>query len=469
MSMEGSEHSNDSGDGSSENVVTLLHPSGSKVYLVATAHISSISQMDVEDTIDKVRPSIVVIELDAERFSRLSRDAEAGDTYGVGRYKGTGTFGIIRMALNGDVMAYVSGLVYACTGTLMGTRPGGEFLVAAEAANNSGIKLILGDRPMNVTMRRLRAYTHQLLETSRDRRIPVNGLGVARRVDPSLQEVSDEGKLRDSLVKGGSQDSLPDPWGLGTDEEDYESESAAKSRVLRMMREGGCPQPNVVLEAAQRLLRAGLDPKASSIDVKDILEVRGCGKTLIETFRHKALTGDDSWMKDIEVESVAGAKGALGARRHGMALRKVIIDERDVILARRLWEAGEEAGGQSVVGVVGAGHVRGIKAHWSEAGTPQFAALADEYSRIPVEESHPSVVGTVVTAGAISYLAYRRPRAMGFFLGAAALATAPYLGFTVLTVRRLTNFAEKLAAASQHIQEGSFTGDEWGTDNPPVW
>lgn len=466
--MEGTQFSEDSEDISTENVVTLVHPNGSKVYVVATAHISSASQRDVEDTIDKVRPSIVVIELDAERLSRLSRDASSGDMYGVGRYKSTGTLGILRMALNGDVMAYVSGLVYTCTGTLMGTRPGGEFLVAAEAANNGGIKLILGDRPMDVTMRRLRAYTHKLLERSREAASrDAGGLGVARRVDPSLQEMRES----ENFARSGSGGQQPgDPWGLGPDE-DYESESAAKSRVLRMMREGGCPQPNAVLEAAQRLLKAGLDPKTRSIDVKDVLEVRGCGKTLIETFRHKALTGDDSWMKDIEVESVAGAKGALGARRHGMALRKVIIDERDVILARRLWEAGEEGGGQSVVGVVGAGHVRGIQAHWPKAGTPEFAALADDYGRIPTEEGHPSLVGTVFTAGVISYLAYRRPRAMGFFLGAATLATAPYLGFTVLTVRRLTNFAEKLAVASQHIQEASPYPSEydWQTDQPPVW
>ena len=78
---------------------------------------------------------------------------------------------------------------------------------------------------------------------------------------------------------------------------------------------------------------------------KDLLEVRACGTTLVETFRRRAMTGDDAWMKELEVESIGGAKGALGAQRSGAALRKVILDERDWILARRLWEAGEEAGG----------------------------------------------------------------------------------------------------------------------------
>ena len=102
-------------------------------------------------------------------------------------------------------------------------------------------------------------------------------------------------------------------------------------------------------------------------------------------------------MVRLEEEQVAGAKGVAGMERSNVAMRKVIVDERDVILARRaaprpcaatagqpvraagrsvwqrccrallaracprcrrLWEAGEEAGSQPVVGVVGAGHLK---------------------------------------------------------------------------------------------------------------
>ena len=37
---------------------------------------------------------------------------------------------------------------------------------------------------------------------------------------------------------------------------------------------------------------------------------------------------------------------------------QVVQRERDLILARRLWEAGEKAAGRDVVGVIGAGHVQ---------------------------------------------------------------------------------------------------------------
>ncbi len=37
---------------------------------------------------------------------------------------------------------------------------------------------------------------------------------------------------------------------------------------------------------------------------------------------------------------------------------QVILRERDLVLARRLWEAGEKAAGRPIVGIVGAGHVQ---------------------------------------------------------------------------------------------------------------
>lgn len=44
--------------------------------------------------------------------------------------------------------------------------------------------------------------------------------------------------------------------------------------------------------------------------------------------------GDDKWMQRLELESVAGAKGAAGMDRSMAAMKKVVVDERDLILAR---------------------------------------------------------------------------------------------------------------------------------------
>jgi hypothetical protein len=266
-----------------------------------------------------------------------------------------------------------------------------------------------------------------------------------------------------TLERSGNEAQPSGPWGLDASDDDS-SEPAVKLRLLRMMREGGCPQPNAVLAAAQRLLRDGIDP-GGSISPSDVLQVRQCGKTLIETFRRRALAGDDQWIKELEVESVAGgAKGALGAARSGMAMRKVIIDERDLVLARRLWEAGERASGQAVVGVVGAGHIRGIQKYWEMAGTEEAGVKAEEYCRLPPGEGPPSAVGMAFTGGVLGYLAYRRPRAAAVFVGVVTLATAPYLGFSVVTMRRLTAFAGKLAKTSELIEaEGGTALDGWSS------
>jgi hypothetical protein len=391
----------------------------------------------------------------------------------------------------------------------MGTRPGGEFLAAAESAERVGAKVIYADRSQQVTMRRLQWYTRKLLEAERgqgasgrptiDWPMQTRGGGVGG----STTETSGESGGTDdtggrtiftrpsaSFPTSGSSDQVSEhalrakaeveaavnpednPWGLTSD--DGSSESAMKARVLRMMREGGCPQPNAVLQAAQRLMKAGLDPKGS-ISTTDILEVRSCGTTLIENFRSRALQGDDAWIKEFELETITSAKGALGSQRNGMAMRKVVLDERDWILARRLWEAGEEAGqGQSIVGVCGAGHVRGIQKYWNVAGTVDAAARAEEYSRLPPGEGPPTLFGLAVTGGVMAWIAYRRPKAAAWFGGIIALGTAPYLGFSVFSMKKFTSFAGKVAQACDRIESSGDmlsggSGDGWGDGGSDDW
>ena len=382
------------------------------------------------------------------------------------------------MAISGELLAYASGLLYVCTGALMGTRPGGEFLAAAEAAQRVGALVVFGDRSQQVTMRRLQWYTQKLMEAEQQQRAGGVGSGsgigdLSSRAWPTR----DAGTGEDSTITANTSNSNdaqiiqseinaavdPDdnPWGLSDDDA---SEAAIKARLLRMMREGGCPHPNAVLEAAQRLLRNGLDPNGR-IAPQDVLEVRSCGSTLIERFRERAMGGDDAWIKEFEIESLTGAKGALGAQRSGQAMRKVIIDERDWLLARRLWEAGEQAGGQPVVGVCGAGHVRGIQRYWDVAGTPEAAARAAEYSALPPGAGPPSAMGMVFTGGVLAYMAVKRPKVMGFFVGAMAMATAPYLGFSVYTMKRLTSFADKLAATCDQIESSGDMASGWPQEN----
>lgn len=143
-------------------VLVLKHPSGSKVYLVGVAHVSSKAQHDVFDTISRVNPATVVIELDEERYRKLMHSEDHGDKYGLHRLQATSSWQVARMSLTGAILPYGMQLVYVMTGAVMGTRPGGEFLVAHAAAEQVGARMVLGDRDQHTTMRRLNYYTHYL-------------------------------------------------------------------------------------------------------------------------------------------------------------------------------------------------------------------------------------------------------------------------------------------------------------------
>lgn len=55
----------------------------------------------------------------------------------------------------------------------------------------------------------------------------------------------------------------------------------------------------------------------------------------------------------------------------------------------------------------------------------------------PAEDGSPWLTAAL-TGMVLGTIAYRRPRAAGFFVGAVALATAPFLGFTAVTVNRFS-------------------------------
>lgn len=133
------------------------------------------------------------------------------------------------------------------------------------------------------------------------------------------------------------------------------------------------------------------------------------------------------------------------------------------------------AGSQPVVGVVGAGHLKGIQRYWSAAGDPDTEAAVQRYmqassslppctrslpacvpaclpacvvlarqapeaapacspslppfdKQAPEEDTASPYLTGAVFAATVGTIAYRRPRAAALFAGAIALSMAPYLG-----------------------------------------
>jgi hypothetical protein len=489
-------------------VAVLDHPNGARVYLVGTAHVSPEAAREAREVVERVAPAAVVLELDAGRLHRLLEAAAEGDEFGTARVK-KGGWTLARMALTGEILPYAAGLGYAALGAVMGARPGGEFVEAADAAARSGAMVIAGDRDQGVTLARLAWYTRALAAA---RRGPNGGLlpgaaddasgwprppgadaGPAAELSQLLrrERAGDPGGAAaraEAEAEARAAGRRPgDPWGLGAEaggEADDATPAAVERRLVRMMSAGGCPAPEATLAAAKRLFEAGLTGKgardagaAAPLDVVDLLAVRSCGRAMVEKFRKAALAGDAGWLQAAEAEALAGAHGAAGAAgaaRSAAAMEKVIVDERDVILTRALWLAAEEAGPSPVVGVVGAGHVAGIRRLWPRGGDAALAARAREYAQLPPGAGPPGALSAAATAGALGFIAWRRPRAAAAFAGLVTLATAPYLGFAVVSMKRFGAFTERLAATARAVDQGMAGdggggGEGWPAAGPGEW
>ncbi|KAJ0053166.1 hypothetical protein Pint_02070 [Pistacia integerrima] len=118
------------------------------VYVVGTAHISQDSCREVEAIIDYLKPQAVFLELCSSRVAILTPQNLKVPTMGemIEMYKKKhNMFGIL----------YSWFLAKACSvASKLEVFPGSEFRVAFEEAMKYGGKVILGDRPVQITLRR---------------------------------------------------------------------------------------------------------------------------------------------------------------------------------------------------------------------------------------------------------------------------------------------------------------------------
>ena len=130
----------------SENVVTVNY--GDKtIYLVKTAHVSKNSVDDVKDTIETIGPDAICIELDEDRYRKLDHN----DTWQQTDIKeviksGKVGFLLVNMIL-GSFQRRMAGK--------MATDSGGEMVKAMDLAKEKDIPLVLADRDINTTFKRI--------------------------------------------------------------------------------------------------------------------------------------------------------------------------------------------------------------------------------------------------------------------------------------------------------------------------
>ncbi len=130
--------------------VTHVRVGEKDLYLVGTAHISKESVEDVRTTIEQVRPDAVCVELCKARHQAMTQldNWHNMDVFKVVRQR-KATFLLAQLVMNS---------FYRQLGEKLGVRPGAEMLEGIRMAEHTGARLVLADRDIEITLKRVWRY-----------------------------------------------------------------------------------------------------------------------------------------------------------------------------------------------------------------------------------------------------------------------------------------------------------------------
>ncbi|KAF5178589.1 Trab family protein [Thalictrum thalictroides] len=133
------------------------------IWIIGTTHLSQKSALDVERVVQAVKPDNVVVELCRSRagIMYISDEGDPGPQLKSNMFSlsGAGFFGAIGRSINlGGQTALALRLVLAVFSSKISSganRPfGDEFRAARKASEEIGAQLVLGDRPVEITLER---------------------------------------------------------------------------------------------------------------------------------------------------------------------------------------------------------------------------------------------------------------------------------------------------------------------------
>jgi pheromone shutdown protein TraB len=384
------------------------------VRLVGTAHVSSESVREVEETIREHRPDVVAVELDEGRYRQLKGGA-AEDLQPRDLLEGNTVFQFIAYWM----LSYVQSRL----GEKFDIRPGADMLAAVEVAEGEGLDVALVDRDIQVTIQRfwarmtltekLRMVGGLLFGVSDARAVgallgvfagvllgPIIGLvgGSLGVTDPVLTRLTGGVVLTvaaglllefvgDALLDGESEDALllsvggalavgiVGGVGLGL------ADGVVAATLSPLVRQAvGSLALGLSIGVAVGVLAGALADRRglAAADVEDV-----------EEFSMEDLTDADVvsvMMEEFREFSPGGAEA--------------LIDERDAYIARRLVALRER--GLDVVAVIGAGHREGIERYLADPASlpPQESLEGVESGRgLPIAKA----VGVLVSLGFIGF------------------------------------------------------------------
>lgn len=130
--------------------VTPVVLGGKTFYIVGTAHVSAQSVADVRATVAAIHPDTIAIELCEPRYQGLIKKAA---------WQHTNLFQVIRQKKATFLFAQlVIQSFYRRLGKQLEVEPGAEMLAAAACADETGARLTLIDRRIDITLKRVWRY-----------------------------------------------------------------------------------------------------------------------------------------------------------------------------------------------------------------------------------------------------------------------------------------------------------------------
>lgn len=131
-----------------------------EIHIVGTAHVSQKSIDEVREAVDRVNPDVIAIELDPGRYAALKQqmqdaaDAANGIETAPEKQQSPEVKDLLRGNFTLMLVQWILAYVQRKIGMNVGIEPGAEMKEAVRLAEERGIRLVLIDRDIRVTLAR---------------------------------------------------------------------------------------------------------------------------------------------------------------------------------------------------------------------------------------------------------------------------------------------------------------------------
>lgn len=123
--------------------------------IIGTSHIAKESVNEIQETIKKIRPDLIAVELDKQRLNTLMMEAK----YGVRKKEKGMTLRIIKsIGLKGYLFSLIGAWAQKKLGKIVNIQPGADMLEAVKIAKKENIPVALIDRDIQITLKRFSKY-----------------------------------------------------------------------------------------------------------------------------------------------------------------------------------------------------------------------------------------------------------------------------------------------------------------------